>query len=157
MRLAGIFVMAACSTQSGHMASNQSLSSDTESALRSALEDERDAEDTYAAVMTKHGEMRPFANIIHAERRHQQELIALFESYGIEVPKRHAKAIEVPTTIAGACRQAIEAETRNIAMYDKLLAGIEQEDIRQTFLRLQTASRDRHLPAFERCLGRRSE
>ena len=40
-----------------------------EAVLLEALDDERKAEATYAAVIEKFGEVRPFINIIDAERR----------------------------------------------------------------------------------------
>lgn len=48
-------------------------------ALRAALDDEYRAEATYAAVITAFGEVRPFINIIEAERRHAGMAKAEFE------------------------------------------------------------------------------
>ncbi len=131
-----------------------SISTKTQEALLHALADEREAEDAYAAVLAAYGNIRPFCNIIEAERRHQQELIVLFDRYGLAVPKRQQSTATAPDSIFEACRRAVDAEVRNVAMFDALIEGVEEEDIRETFLRLQEASRDRHLPAFRRCMGR---
>jgi len=43
-------------------------------------------------------------------------------------------------------------EVLHAALYDKLIeAAREYPDVQETFRRLQTASQERHLPAFERC------
>ena len=39
-------------------------------------------------------------------------------------------------------------------MYDRILAETTEADVRRVLEHLQAASRDRHLPAFERCLQR---
>lgn len=122
-------------------------------ALRVALEDERRAEKFYAAVMEVHGNVRPFSNIIRAERQHQSVVIALMERHGVPVPQ--AGTLEIPkvaSTLRECKRTAAQAERDNIALYDKLIPAIKEPDIRQAFLGLQAASRDRHLPAFERGL-----
>jgi len=137
-----------------HQPSSTHLSLKTQEALECALADEREAEDVYAAVLTRHGQVRPFSNIIQAERRHQQELLVLFERYGLTVPDRNPTNVEAPESLVEACRQAVDSETRNVAMFERLLKDIAEDDIRATFLRLQEASRDRHLPAFRRCMGR---
>jgi rubrerythrin len=143
-----LVIVAAASAQ----AKSSKLDKKTTAALHEALADERKAQDIYAAVMERHGEVRPFSNIIEAERRHERELVLLFDSYDMKPSPREAPAeIEVPDTLAASCKMAIEAENRNIAMYDGFLEFVKQADIRDTFTRLRNASRDRHLPAFKRC------
>ena len=51
----------------------------------------------------------------------------------------------------------LEAEQENMAMYGWLLAATAEPDVRRVLENLQAASRDRHLPAFERCLARQAE
>lgn len=126
----------------------------TEDALHKALDDERKSAAIYQAVMAEHGEVLPFAHIVEAEHRHQERLMQLFSKYGIEVPADSwaAREIEIPATLAEACQQAIETEKANVALYDELLAGVEDDDVRQVFGHLQAASADHHLPAFQRCV-----
>ena len=40
------------------------------------------------------------------------------------------------------------------ALYDELFAPVEHADVLQVFEQLRDASQDKHLPAFERCVGR---
>lgn len=150
-----LLTLAACSAGSTPgTPTTQRLPEDTRAALELALADERLAQDTYAAVMAKHGEVRPFSNIIHAERRHEEQLLALFDRYDLAVPARKTATVAVPDTLVEACKQAIAAEKENIALYDRLIPQVTQDDIRVVFERLQSASRDRHLPAFTRCTQR---
>ncbi len=125
-------------------------------ALHLLLEDERHAEAIYAAVLQKHGEVRPFSNIIEAERRHQGALESLFEAYGLEVPPNPwpRKRIEVPDTFQAACEAGAQAEVENVALYDRLMKTVTEPDLLQVFERLRWASQERHLPAFQRHVGR---
>ncbi len=127
----------------------------TRSALFEALEDERRAQDFYAAVIARFGDRRPFSMIVEAEKRHESHLLDLLSRYGVEAPsKRAVLDLRVPDTLAAACRAAVESERANIALYDRLLPGIDEADVRGTMEILRAASAERHLPAFERCAGR---
>ena len=128
---------------------------DLEEILRDALEDERKAEATYAAVIEKFGEVRPFINIIDAERRHSAAIERQMARLGFAIPADQWEGKGVaPATLAEACSMAIEAEIENIALYDRLLPSIADDVVRQVLQNLQDASRDNHLPAFRRCLER---
>ena len=61
---------------------------------------------------------------------------------------------QAPPSLLEACQQGIIAERENIALYDKLLPTIQDAQVRKTLTTLQWASRERHLPAFERCVAR---
>lgn len=128
---------------------------DLEEILRDALEDERKAEATYAAVIEKFGEVRPFNNIIDAERRHSAAIERQMARLGFAIPANQWEGKGVaPATLADACGIAVEAEIENIALYDRLLPEIADDVVRQVLQNLQDASRDNHLPAFRRCLER---
>lgn len=128
---------------------------DLEKILRDALEDERKAEATYAAVIEKFGEVRPFINIIDAERRHSAAIERQMTRLGFAIPANHWEGKgEAPATLVEACSMAVEAEIKNIALYDRLLPAIADDVVRQVLQNLQDASRDNHLPAFRRCLER---
>jgi rubrerythrin len=131
------------------------MSVDLEQVLGDALDDEYKAEATYAAVIARFGEVRPFINIVEAERRHAAALIRQCDRLGF-VPRanRWKGKLAVPDTLRDACATAIAAEEANIALYDRLLPGIEDPQVRAVLERLQEASRQRHLPAFRRCLAR---
>lgn len=135
-----------------------SLDARTRDALVSALDDEREAQALYGAIMERFGTVRPFVNIIEAERRHEQFLLLLFQRYEVPVPPRRELEITVPDTLVAACAAGVAFERENVAMYDGFLAFVSEPDIRQTFTLLRDASLNRHLPAFERCMrpqGRR--
>jgi hypothetical protein len=125
--------------------------------LTLALLDEYKSRATYAKILEKIGPIRPFVNIHEAEGRHVEALIRLFEVYQIEIPVDHWPChITVPSTLKEACQQAVDAEQDNMTMYDRILADTSEPDVRRVLLNLQAASRDRHLPAFERCANRES-
>jgi rubrerythrin len=127
----------------------------TRNALLDALADERRAQASYEAVVEKFGEVRPFINIVNAERRHESFLLPLFEKYSMKVPENeytNDKA-QVSGTLGEACQSGVAGEKANIEMYDKFLEFVKETDIRQTFTYLRDASKDNHLPAFERCGG----
>jgi len=124
--------------------------------LMAALDDEWHAEATYAAIIDRFGPVRPFINIIEAERRHAEAILQQLQRLGIAVPANpwSRADVPVPATLAEACEEAIAAELENIALYDRLLPKVSDSAARHVLERLQAASRDRHLPAFRRCLAR---
>lgn len=109
----------------------------------------------YQAILDKFGDVRPYANIIHAEERHIEALEGLFAQHGLPVPKdRFAGKITAPETLREAAESGVEAEKKNVAMYDRLIAQARNHpDLVQVFTSLQWASREHHLPAFQRALG----
>lgn len=126
-----------------------------EEILGDALDDEYKAEASYAAVIARFGPVRPFINIIEAERRHASALIRQCERLGIVPrPNRWAGNVAAPTSLRDASVQAIASEIENIALYDRLAPSVQDPEVRAVLDRLQEASRDRHLPAFRRCLER---
>ena len=127
-----------------------------EEALQAALDDEYHARATYRAVLDAFGEVRPFVNIVESEERHIQALKRQCEKRGIAIPHdKWAGRVAAPESLARACVDAVKAERENAALYEKLIeAASEHPDIQETFRRLQAASQERHLPAFERAAGR---
>jgi rubrerythrin len=133
-------------------------SQDIRTILLDALDDERKAEATYAAVIDKFGPARPFINIIDAERRHSEAIKRQLQRLGFDIPAdQWAGKGEAPASLAAACEIAIEAELANIALYDRLIPLISDTTARQVLQNLQNASRENHLPAFRRCLARQGE
>lgn len=125
-------------------------------ALLIALDDGYTAEATYAAVIEKFGEVRPFINIIRAEQMHQQLAKAELDRLGVRYPHTnpYAGKIEAPEALLEACQTGVTAEEENIVLYDRLLPDVQDPQVRAVLGRLQAASRDRHLPAFRRCVAR---
>lgn len=137
------------------------LDTQAEQALLRAMADEYNAEAFYAAVIETFGPVRPFSNIIEAERMHASALADLMRGYGIEVPvndKLGAPSVkaDVPATLKEACLIGVEAEIVNRDLYTKELmaAAPGHPDILRVFDSLQAASENKHLPAFQRCAQR---
>lgn len=125
----------------------------TVDALREALEDEFRARATCRKVIEAFGPVRPFVNIVEAEDRHAKALLAHFAKFGIEPPQdTWPERVTAPITLAEACRAGLEAEIENQAMYERLLKVINEPQTLAVMRRLQRASQERHLPAFQRCL-----
>jgi len=124
--------------------------------LNEALMDEYKARDTYRKIIDTFGPVRPFINIVEAEQRHIEMLLPLYEKYDISLPvEPNPERVTVAHSLQNACQMGVEAELMNMAMYDRLIAAADQPDVIDILQRLQAASRDHHLPAFQRCADRR--
>ncbi len=131
------------------------LSEGEVAALLEALDDEYRAWATYDQVIADFGTVRPFVNIRKAEARHIQALRALLDSYRIPVPaNRWPGRVSRFPSLRQACEAGVAAEVANRELYDRLLAVARQPDICGVFRNLQRASQERHLAAFQRCMGR---
>ena len=124
-------------------------------ALFETLDDEYKSRETYAQVIRDFGEVRPFINIVDAEARHANALLGLFRKYDIIPPANRWKT-EVPrfASIHEACAACVQGEIENVALYDRALKSTQRPDILAVYHALRSASQDRHLPAFERCVQR---
>ena len=122
-------------------------------AVRIAMYDEYAARAFYTRVVEAFGQRPPFDSIVVAEARHIEVLGAVCERYGIPRPINPypAEATVAPTWRANLER-AVAGEVANVQLYQYLLAFTVAPDVRQTFLSLQAASRDNHLPAFRTAL-----
>jgi rubrerythrin len=127
-----------------------------EEALHAALDDEYHARATYRAVLDAFGDVRPFINIVESEERHIEALTRQCQEHGIEIPgDKWAGQVSAPDSLLEACKNAVKAEQDNAALYEKLIeAAQEHPNVQETFRRLREASQERHLPAFERAVGR---
>lgn len=124
-------------------------------ALRAAWLDERRAQAFYGAVLEKHGQIRPFTNILNAEKRHEQAVATLMDRYGVSRPSKDSADMPgVPATIAECAKLSAQVERDNVAMYDRLLKDVTEPDVRAVLENLRAASLKNHLPAFERVADR---
>jgi hypothetical protein len=122
-------------------------------ALHEALDDEYRAWSTYDQVIADFGEVLPFVNIRDAEARHIEALATLFERHGLSLPANPWPGrVERFASVQAACEAGVAAEIANGAMYERLLAVTQQPDMGTVLRRLQEASQQRHLPAFQRCV-----
>ena len=132
------------------------MSETLSSVLIEAINDEYKARATYRLVISTFGEIRPFINIVEAECRHIEALLPLFKKYSIAVPKDNwSSCIDPPVSIIDACRLGVEAEIENAKMYDRLLNSTKNyPDVQAVLIQLKKASKENHLPAFQRCVER---
>jgi len=120
--------------------------------LEEAFLDEVKARDSYRKIIERFGPVRPFINIVEAEQRHIELILPLYQKYGLPVPAEPDPALlNVPETLQQACQMGVTSELENVAMYDRLIADTDLQDVIEVLQRLQAASRDNHLPAFQRC------
>ena len=119
--------------------------------LKYAIEDEYAAKSEYQAVIDKLGNIAPFSNIVSAEQSHIDALKNLYINRGMEVPADNSSGrVSVPSSIAEAKAIGVEAETNNIAMYEKFLSQSNlPNDMKQVFTSLKEAS-EQHLEAFKK-------
>lgn len=131
------------------------LDANTKAMVLEALMDEYKSRAFYRLVLNTFGEIRPFSNIVNAEETHARALELLCGHFGIPLPKDDwEKRLEPPSSILEACQAGVQGEHDNIAMYDRFLRQTKVPEVLTLFQRLQTASRQHHLPAFERCVAR---
>jgi hypothetical protein len=157
-RLSTLFCVLGLAAVSPGIAAAAELSDNGKAAVLRALDDEYHAEAVYAATLATFGDVRPFSNIIKAERKHQAALLGLMETYGIVAPANGFLTGEkpigaLPATLAEVCAVGVEAEIENARLYDEdlLPAVAGHPDIIRVFTNLRDASINNHLPAFERC------
>jgi hypothetical protein len=121
-------------------------------ALNEALDDEYHSWATYDQVIADFGKVQPFSNIREAEAHHIEALRTLFVRYELPMPKNSWPGkVERYASLQAACEAAVAAEIANGAMYDQLLITTQHPDIIRVLRNLQEASKERHLPAFQRC------
>jgi len=122
-------------------------------ALRIALYDEYAARAYYAAVVQAFGAQPPFANIVKSEEQHIAALSALCQRYGVPRPLDPFPAeVVISPSWRVNLERGVAGEIANIRLYDYLARQVLEPDVRQVFMNLQAASRDSHLPAFQRAL-----
>lgn len=125
---------------------------DNVKALKMALDDEYKAEAVYAQVIKDYGRVRPFSKILRSEQRHINALLPFFQKYGLEVPLNpYLGKVESYDSLAQACQAGVDGEIKNVELYNKIFALADDPDLIVVFERLQWASQNNHLPAFQRC------
>lgn len=121
-------------------------------ALNLTINDEYRAKAIYRKVLDKFGEVKPFLNIINSEQSHIDELKTIYEKYNLTIPEDewYDKVPEFDS-VQEACQAGVQAEIDNAALYDRLFAQVDNQDITAVFTSLRDASEYNHLPAFRRC------
>ncbi len=123
-----------------------------EEMLRYALEDEYMALAEYEALMDEFKLDRPYSNIAESEKQHISYLEELYTSHDIRIPMVETEGhVVLPSSSSEAAALGVDAEVRNIAMYEQFLDQELPEDVREVFTLLKRAS-ENHKRAFERQL-----
>jgi hypothetical protein len=130
----------------------EEASPELEAMLIAAIEDEYKAQAEYDALIDEFGAVKPITNIIKAEASHIDALEVLFVAYGLPVPEDNgAEFVVIPSTLEAAFQAGVDAEIKNIAIYEEFLKQDLPQDVEDTFTNLMNAS-ENHLAAFERQL-----
>lgn len=129
-------------------------SAELEAMMIAAIEDEYKAEAEYEALIDNFGAVKPFTNIVDAEANHIDALEVLFAAYDMPVPENNGDDfVVIPATLAEALQAGIDAEIKNIAIYEDFLKQDLPQDVEDTFTNLMNAS-ENHLASFERQLDK---
>lgn len=120
--------------------------------LQEAILEEYGAFNLYQAVIEQFGEVYPFPQIARSEQQHANALIRQAEKYGVEVPVNPGlETAPVFASIEEACEAGVTAEIVDAELYDELMQFTTHDDLIRVYTRLQSASLESHLPAFEAC------
>ena len=133
---------------------NEEISTNEIEALSDAINDEYKARATYKRIIEELGDVKPFSNIINGENTHISQLESLYNKYNLEIPQdTWYDKVPIFTNIKDACSAGVTAEIENANLYDELMKKVDNQDITAVFISLRDASRNNHLPAFQRCSG----
>lgn len=134
----------------GAAGANEDTDYTIEDMLIYAIQDEYIAQAEYNAIIDKYGSQRPFSNIVKVEANHINLLLPLFATYGVSVPENDAAERTVePATLEESYAVGVEAEEKNIAMYESFLQEDLPDDLAVIFEELKTGS-ENHLAAFQK-------
>jgi hypothetical protein len=127
-----------------------------EEMLTYAIEDEYLAQTKYNLIMETYGVQRPFSNIIKAEDHHISSLTPFFEKYDVSIPQKDWESlVTIPESLDAAYSSGVEAEQKNIEMYESFLKEELPDEVKIVFEELMNAS-THHLEAFQRQADRTS-
>ena len=95
------------------------------------------AQAEYNAIMDKYGVQKPFSNIIRSEATHIDLLLPLLKAYDVDIPKNDAaNRVVVPVSLEKSYTAGVEAEEKNIAMYESFLKEDIPDDVKEVFKKL---------------------
>ena len=127
-----------------------------EKMLTYAIEDEYLAQTEYKVIMDTFDVQKPYSNIIKAEATHISLLEPLLKEYDVAVPQKDWKSLViVPKTIEESYAVGVDAEKKNIAMYEKFLKENLPAEVKEVFEELKNGS-EKHLAAFQRQVDKAS-
>ena len=105
---------------------------------------------SYLAVLDRFGPVEPYATILEGELRHIDALTRQLQRYGVEVPDNpYIGQVDAPDDLQSAAQAWAEGEVDNVALYDGLLAQVDDARLERVLGNLRRASLESHLPLFE--------
>lgn len=111
----------------------------------------------YAAILEEYGEVKPFSKIIASAAKHIDELKHILDQYEILYPVEnpYLGGIQAPESLASAAQAAVNAKIAEGTRYERQLEILANYSyILEEFVSFQTASQEKHLPAFQRAAAR---
>ena len=139
-------------TQMNQQLSLNTLSATEAEGLQSAIQEEYTAVNTYNSVIATLGTGTVFDRIVRSEQRQVDALILVAERHGVTVPENAGLVADFNYTIlAEACELARGFEFADADLYTQLLSQTENPALTRVYTNLQSASLNKHVPAFELC------
>ena len=145
-----------------------STSSSLASTLAFNREEERMAQDLYAALAAKYDQARPMSMITRSETQHFESIGSLLATYGVTDPAAGLPSgsyafpelqalydgwlAKGSTSLNAAYQVGVELEQRDIADLQHAIAQTSEPDVLAVYQRLLAAS-ERHLSAYERAVA----
>jgi len=128
------------------------LTSEEAAGLQNAILEEYGAINLYQSAIDQVGNIYPFSMVVRSEQQHVSALIRQAEKYGVAVPANPGLAdAPIFASTAEACQAGVAAEIADAALYDELKLFTTHSDLLQVYSRLQSASLNSHLLAFQTC------
>ncbi len=105
----------------------------------------------YSKIVQKFGSVEPYSYLLRKQIKQRTALQKLFQNYLIPYADNpYLKTARVPSSLKQAVDAGAELAVRKVAKYDKLLLDVtENADITRVFLKLQSETRDVHLPLLK--------
>lgn len=154
----------AATTATASTNATESTSSSLASTLSFNREEERMAQDLYAALAATYDQARPMSNITRSETRHFDSIGTLLSTHDVTDPSAGLPAgtyafpelqalydgwlAKGSTSINAAYEVGVELERRDISDLQKAIDQTSEPDVLATYERLLAASKN-HLAAYE--------
>ncbi|HRY10219.1 MAG TPA: DUF2202 domain-containing protein [Candidatus Nanopelagicales bacterium] len=158
----------AATTATASTTPTESTSSSLASTLSFNREEERMAQDLYAALAAKYDQARPMSMITRSETQHFDSIGTLLSTHDVTDPSAGLPAgtyafpelqalydgwlAKGNTSINAAYQVGVELEKRDIADLQKAIDQTTEADVLATYERLLAASKN-HLAAYERAVA----
>lgn len=131
------------------MVSPISLAGTYEETVQAMYEEEYLAQSTYEKVVEQFGKIRPFVNIINAEKNHVKAVERLADTKGITLADKMVE-VEEFVSLDDAYKAAIAIEKEDIEMLEAILKDDTLDEYTKTVYGNLLKGSKNHLEAFEK-------